>query len=226
MDFEEKTVNKYVSGDIYKDIKINKLVTCPRCGYGTDTPASECYLVQLSDDGKESALILSFRCNHCKKKYITINYVNTNDKSSLFGVSFPNVSCKPYENSRISSLSPQFIELYNQSLRAEFNGDIELAGFGFRAALEHLVKDYAIKNLKKEKDEVNQKPLYNCISEYLQDSDLIKTADVVRILGNDYAHSEKKHPEVDFEVLKDYVNIFVNLIDIRLKIDNPPVGRI
>lgn len=225
MDYEEKPLTNFLNGEVYKNIKIQKLVTCPRCGYGTDTPQTRCESFQLTDDNKIHALIVSYRCNHCKKKYITINQYNTEDKSSSFGVSYPNVSCELYENERINSLSPMFINLYNQSLRAEFNGDFDLAGFGFRASLEHLVKDYAVKVLGENEETVIKKSLFECISDYLKTPELVKTADVIRILGNDYAHFEKKHPEIDFEVLKDFVNIFIDLIDVKLKIANPPVAR-
>ena len=50
-------------------------------------------------------------------------------------------------------------------------------------------------------------------------------ADVVRILGNDTTHYEKKYEEIDFSVLKQYLDIFINLIDVEIKMKNPPVKR-
>ena len=95
--------------------------------------------------------------------------------------------------------------MYNQALQCEKNGNFELAAVGFRAALEILVKDYAIKELKIDSETVSGKTLFNAIGEYLDEKPLVTSADVIRILGNDYAHYERKYPEHDFEILKEYM---------------------
>ena len=53
----------------------------------------------------------------------------------------------------------------------------------------------------------------------------IKGADVVRILGNDFTHYERKYPEFDFKVLKKYMEISIQIIDTQLMINHPPVER-
>ena len=53
----------------------------------------------------------------------------------------------------------------------------------------------------------------------------MNTADVIRILGNDYAHYERKYPEHDFELLKRYMDIFINLVETKILIAHPPVER-
>lgn len=65
----------------------------------------------------------------------------------------------------------------------------------------------------------------DAISAYLGEHELVATADVVRILGNDYAHYEWKYPEWDFQQFKQYVEIFVKLIASRVLIIHPPVSR-
>ena len=60
----------------------------------------------------------------------------------------------------------------------------------------------------------------------METKDLTSTADVVRILGNDYVHAQKKYPEHDFEVLKNYMDIFVGLMRCSVEqIKLPPVER-
>ncbi len=169
--------------------------------------------------------MLSLRCTHCNKYFVTANIFNIVSKSSYYAGSFPSSTVPEYKNERIEKISPRFISLYNQSLRAEHNGDIDLAGFGMRSALETLVKDYSVEILKIDESKVAKTSLCDCIGNYLGNKDLISTADVVRILGNDYVHAQKKYPEHDFEVLKNYMDIFVSLIDVQLKIKFPPVER-
>lgn len=223
MEFAEKNLTAYFIQSDFTNIKIKKLVECPFCGYGTDSPPVEKGLYQ--HDKNKNLMILSHKCNHCNKIFNSFYSIDTNSKTARYESAVPTVTSKPYENERINSISPRFIDMYNQALRADFNGDIELAAFGMRAALEILIKDYAIVVLGKPEEEVTKASLFNCIGDYLNSPDLLSAADVVRILGNDYAHSEKKHPEYNYEVLKDYMDIFISLIDVNLKLKNPPVSR-
>ena len=125
----------------------------------------------------------------------------------------------------IESTSPGFIFSYNQALRAEIRGDIELAAIGFRHSLECLVKDYAIKECGADEAKVNKTKLIDAISQYLEEKDLVSTADVIRILGNDYTHYERKYPQIDFDLLKRYMDIFIKLIETKLLVRHPPVSR-
>ena len=115
--------------------------------------------------------------------------------------------------------------MYNQALRSESKGDIELAAIGYRSALEILVKDYAINELGLSVDEVAKKPLCNAIGEYLDQENLVSAADVVRIFGNDYTHYQERYPDKDFNVLKSYMTIFMQLIITQYMIKHPPVSR-
>ena len=225
MDFVNCSVASLTDSTSYGDIKIQKAQICPYCGFGTDPVKREHKIVLFNDGDNERALLLSLRCTHCNKCFVTANIFNIVSKSSYFAGSFPSSTAPEYKNEQIEKISPRFISLYNQSLRAEHNGDIDLAGFGMRSALETLVKDYAVEILEIDENTVAKTSLCDCIGNYLGNKDLISTADVVRILGNDYVHAQKKYPEHDFEVLKSYMDIFISLIDVQLKIKFPPVGR-
>ncbi len=225
MDFASHSVGSLTDSSSYSDIKIQKTQICPYCGFGTDPIRREHKMVLFDDGNNERALLLSLRCTHCKKYFVTANVFNIVSKTSYYAGSFPSSTLPEFKNERIEKISPRFISLYNQSLRAEHNGDIDLAGFGMRSALETLVKDYSVEILKIDENKVAKTSLCDCIGNYLGNKDLISTADVVRILGNDYVHAQKKYPEHDFEVLKNYMDIFISLIDVQLKIKFPPVER-
>lgn len=130
-----------------------------------------------------------------------------------------------YENHILSQISPRFILSYNQALRAESVGDIELSAIGYRQALECLIKDYAITELNADKNTVIKQSLFEAIEIYLKESELISVADVVRILGNDYAHYDRKYPQHDFKLLKTYMDIFIKMIEAKILIAHPPVSR-
>lgn len=138
---------------------------------------------------------------------------------------YPNMTFVPYRNDILTSISERFIDMYNQALQSEFVGNIELAAIGYRSALEILVKDFAINELCKDPTDVSKKTLCTAIDEYLSQPDLVNTADVIRILGNDYTHYQRKYPEHDFELLKGYMEIFLKQIEVQFMIKHPPVSR-
>ncbi len=48
---------------------------------------------------------------------------------------------------------------------------------------------------------------------------------LLEFLGNDYAHYDRKYPQLIFEILKRYMLIFINLVETKLLISHPPVQR-
>ena len=150
--------------------------------------------------------------------------IDTANKKADFVDFFPRNN-QEYSNELLQPISPRFISAYNQALRAEERQDIELAAIGYRHALECLIKDFAIKELNLNYDEVVKKSLCDAIKLYLEEKDLVSTADVIRILGNDYTHYERKYPEFDFALLKQYMEIFIKLVETRVLIMHPPVSR-
>ena len=167
--------------------------------------------------------VVAYTCNSCGKRYLVNYNLDTSTKTAAFGAFYPTFTAT-YENESLAEFSPRFVELYNQALRSELAGDIDLAATGYRHALECLVKDYAINRLEKDHDEVCRKSLCQAIGDYF-DSDMVVSADVVRILGNDYTHYERRYPDLDFTVLKKYMEILIHLIETKELNNNPPVSR-
>ena len=110
-----------------------------------------------------------------------------------------------------------------QSFDAEQNSYFELAGSGYRNAIEVLIKDFAIQELKAPEKEVCKKSLSQAIEAYLPNINASVSADVTRVLGNDYTHYERRYEDVDFHVLKRYLQIFINSIDCEYLISHPVV---
>lgn len=200
----------------------SKPATCPHCGVGVDAPLIERAVINLDSS---SILSSSCKCTACGKLFIfSCRKLSSSNETALMISIWPDAET-PYASEYLSIVSPRFMDLYNQALRSESRGDIELAAIGFRSSLEVLVKDYAIKELHENPEKVAGKPLCNAIGEYLRQEELIKTADVVRIFGNDYTHYQEKYPEKDFDVLKSYMQIFMHLIETQYMINHPPVSR-
>ena len=201
---------------------LKKPMLCPICGAFVDSTKSDAKA--FSEVGDTNMGFVKYRCTHCRKAYVVAYEYDTEAKTTTFRGFFPSLT-EVLESKLLIDLSPGFENYYNQAARAEKVGDLELAAIGFRTALECLVKDYAVKELHKDRNEVIQKKLFGAISEYLGERDLVATADVVRILGNDYTHYERKYPQHDYEPLKNYLQIFMKLVETKLMIAHPPLSR-
>lgn len=197
---------------------------CPHCGYSIDAKLID----KTYYDFDGNLLLLSkCRCTNCEKSIFFADLYDSEQSDIAKNVAlFPSREFERFENERLMAISPRFVDMYNQAKQAEFHKSFELAAIGYRSALEILVKDFAIKELGKDEQEVANKKLFSAIGEYLQLDQLVATADVVRVLGNDFTHYKRKHPEFDFELLKDYMDIFISQIDVMYKVKHPPVGRL
>ncbi len=200
-----------------------KPMLCPLCEAFQDGTVSERFLFQ-TNTVKVKIGVVSYRCTHCSGMYVVTYLVDKESKRADYCQMYPDNKQKFFDE-EIIKVSPRFIDMYNQSLTAESNRNFDLAAMGYRASLEILVKDFAINTLKEERDTVISRSLCNAIGKYLESEELIKTADVVRILGNDAAHYMRKYPEHDFNILKKYMQIFIELVRVKLMILNPPVER-
>lgn len=194
---------------------------CPYCGFSVLPTYRQG--VTASYGGKW--LVLSvFDVQCCNKNFftthVTTNTYATNAYHTDFLCSYPNMIAKNLPDA-VTELSPRFVSLYNQSYTAECNGHIELAGSGYRNAIEVLIKDYAIKTQGKTVNEVGKKPLAKSIEEYLPTISLKNCADMIRFLGNDYTHYVSKYEGIEFEQLKRYLEFFVYAIDADMSMAEP-----
>lgn len=198
--------------------------TCPFCGIDTDATLNS--VSQPVYKAGSNLYIVSLKCTHCGKNFVALYEMNKEEQNDA--LEFIEVLPRPAGSELpacLSIISPRFAEVHKEAEGAETYGFTGLASIGYRKALEILVKDYAINFLHKEQAEVEKKSLAAAIGTYLQQSKLVKTADVVRILGNDRTHYKEKYPQHDFSILKHYYNIFINQIVVQYEIDNPPVER-
>ena len=203
------------SSNYLQNITIELPKFCPRCGV-SNNPSTE-YL------GISSNLAyFKHYCTDCSRNHFCFNLVN--DKIGKMVALYPN--SQPSNLPKlVCDFSPRFEKIYHDADLSEFNNALDLAGVGYRVSLEILLKDFALANELDSYEEIAKKTLNNAISQYFKsDIDLQTSADVVRILGNDYAHWDQ-HEGYDIETLKSYLQIFIQIINTKLMLKNPPVSR-
>lgn len=220
--FIKQRLSKYISGSQYQKIDFDKPTTCPLCGIGTDGVLLRPVIESFTPDCQDNTIVFIWRCTACRRVFASYHLLR--DQQCTYHGTFPQQTLS-FEDEVLENVSPRFIEMYNQCLRSDINGDYNLAAVGMRSALEILVKDYAIFFLEKQHDDVVNLNLFSAISEFLENSELIKAADVIRILGNDHTHYERKYPQHEYKLLKMYMDIFIELIRNKVLIKNPPVSR-
>jgi hypothetical protein len=121
-------------------------------------------------------------------------------------------STNPFPDS-VKKLSPRFCRVYIQALEAQVLKLDEIAGPGFRKALEILIKDYLVSLEPDKKDIILDMQLGNCIANKVTDQYLKVCAERAAWLGNDEVHYVRDFTEHDVEDLKQLIRLAVNWID-------------
>ncbi|BFL41541.1 DUF4145 domain-containing protein [Agathobaculum massiliense] len=154
-------------------------------------------------------------CHFCDSVFFTIY----RDYAGVFQIQYQYP--KEVENSSmpiyIEQLSPQFLNIYQQALKAEEYNLDQIAGMGFRKALEFLVKDYSISKTPSDADKIKEMPLNSCIEKYIDHHKIKALAKRAAWLGNDHSHYLKKHSGRDLQDLKTLISLATQWINLEIE---------
>ena len=169
-----------------------------------------------------------FECPACNKGFIT-HYNYTNERKIKNDISYnmlklvnsyPKVPELHQFDENIKKLSSNFCEIFNQAYVAEQMNLNEIAGIGYRKALEFLIKDYCIDKNKEEEEKIKKEPLSQVITNYIL-SDKIKNLAKASIwIGNDETHYVRKYEDKDIKDLKRFISATVAYITYELIADS------
>jgi hypothetical protein len=136
---------------------------------------------------------------------------------------FPVAPVKPVFDRTIIDLSPNFVEIYGQSSAAENHGLAEVAGPGFRKALEFLVKDYAISLNPQDVEAIKQRPIAAVIKDFLSGEKLRVVSSRAAWLGNDQTHYQERWIGKDLQDLKQLIAATAHFIAMERLVADLPV---
>jgi hypothetical protein len=102
----------------------------------------------------------------------------------------------------VAKISANFVKIFNQSLAAESHNLDQLVGIGLRKALEFLIKDYCIHKHPEKAEDIKTRPLGQCITHYISDSNIKGCAARATWLGNDETHYTRVWTQNDINDLK------------------------
>ena len=196
--------------------------SCPIC----NSKISPIYLSGQSHFNKNT-FSLYCECPSCGKPFVAyfsvLCFETFNNKGNYIAKSLeylaPTFPCHKEFDEHISSLSPNFVETYNQSLSAEVYNLNQIAGMGYRKALEFLIKDYCIYKNPPDNEKIVKMLLGNCINTYIEDINIKNLAKVSAWLGNDETHYIRKFEDRDITDLKRFIDTTVYFILYNLNVD-------
>ena len=205
---EVSTVDYYFSA-ISKTLTIQIPQSCPLCGIGNNPTTHEVGRLEIQEG---YVFTLHHRCPACKKYHMTNQeYLNQDDKTTMILV-YPNKVVIDIDDLFIEH-APRFVEFYSEAVEAEKMGLENIAGTGYRSAIECLIKDYALAFELDDKEYLSDPKLTfnNAIDRYVKNDDLLKGAlHFIRTVGNGYTHWNKS-TSISLPQLKNYVDIIIQI---------------
>ncbi len=196
-----KTYNLLASGNFFAE----EPDKCPICSGGiSPILLYGVYNKNLFSD-QTTGYTLVFACPKCHNIFIAKYESGNQGKYTIHSIS-PQEPQKASFDDNIMSFSPSFIEVYNQALAAEAFHLDQIAGMGYRKALEFLIKDYAIYIDPTKEEDIKKTLLGKCIEKYIDHPKIKATATASAWLGNDETHYIRKFDNKDIEDLKRFIN--------------------
>lgn len=209
-----------------QNMKCEVPTLCPVC-HVSFNPTYNYLTVDKFGKNDLDMFVAIMNCNYCGHKSVLVEEIEDKTNGHMLAA-IPEPAGKIID-SMLSELSPRFVQMYQSAERCESNGDFDLAGTGFRASLEILLKDYALSFQLDTKENIAKTSLNRCINSYFTKNGAgFVAADVVRILGNDYVHWDRADDfdsKESLKVEKEYLDIFISYIKTQIMIKNPPVSR-
>ena len=172
-----KVVYSDICDDNYHEsVTFDEVEECPICKHSIKP--SKLHGEIIRDGIRASRLALLYYCSHCHNVFIA-QYsdkasVKVKDSVAYTKLDFvsPNNFKKTTFEKCINDLSSTFVKIYNQSSQAESEGLNEIAGIGYRKALEFLIKDFLIWQQPDKKETFKTTPLGSCINNFIENPQL------------------------------------------------------
>ena len=216
---EISTIDHYFS-TVSKTLTIQIPQTCPWCGIGNNPTNNEAGKIEIQEGYIFS---MHHRCPACKKYHMTNQeYLHQANKTTMVLV-YPNKVVTDIDRLFIE-YAPRFVEFYSEAIEAEKSGLENIAGTGYRSAVECLIKDYALAFGLDTKEYLSDPKLTfnNAIDRYVKDDDLLKGAlHFIRTVGNGYTHWNKS-TSISLPELKNYVDIIIQIFKSKFMLKDLP----
>lgn len=210
------------SGSSKRHVDYEEPSHCPICKYALKP--LELRNATYQDESGCWHVSMLYLCKHCYQVFMTSHIckleVGSHQSSATFSTELECLAPVKFEELKfdesIEALSPKFVKIYNQALAADSSSLDEIAGLGYRKALEFLIKDFCIHLHPDDTEKIQKCPLSRCISEYIDSPDIKTLATRATWLGNDEAHYVRKFEDRDITDMKRFIKAAVYFIGMVL----------
>jgi hypothetical protein len=172
-----------------------------------------------SDYYSNSTAEVTFRCPRISCSRFFIARFTVSGGAALLQECVPATPFVTPQPKLVADISPSFIKIYGQAEAAEAQTLSEIAGVGYRRALEFLIKDYLISQYEDAKSQEDIRGLFlgRCIEKYVKNDNLKVVAKRAVWLGNDETHYVRLWEGKDIKDLKGLIALTVNWIEMELR---------
>ena len=216
-----KVLETLIYGNSHDQYIVNEVDACPRCHFAIKP--TKIHLHPYWESGSRYIAGL-YLCSHCHEPFVTFS-VYTNESDRINNVTAfctdliyagPTKYIEAEYDHAISEMSPQFVKIYNQAAAAESEGLDEVAGIGYRKAIEFLVKDFCIHLHTDESESIKGKLLSRCINDYIDNPQIKTLAERAAWIGNDETHYIRKQEDRDVNDMKNFIKAMVYFVGMVL----------
>lgn len=192
---------------------------CPICHHALDPKQHNIYVASGSLSAKGTELEAVYQCTRRKCWRLFIGrYRRTASQGDKQVGPFklkevqPQSFRPPEVTGEVQEISKSFQEIFLQAAAAESQDLSEIAGLGYRKALEFLVKDYCLHKDPGQAEKIKKEALGRTIENHIEDPNIKQCAKRAAWLGNDEAHYVRRWEDRDIEDLKILIELTSNWI--------------
>ena len=188
--------------------------TCPHCHHGVDPRQMAAASLAGNPTTEGTLLEVAYQCTRraCERMFIgRYRKHGSRDRFVLEGVA-PLEFEEPEIPTEVTSVSESFTKIFREAAQAESMGLDEIAGVGYRKALEFLIKDYCIAQDSSDAQTVPKEPLGAVIANRVTDPNIKECAKRAAWLGNDETHYVRRWEDKDIKDLKILIQLTVSWI--------------
>nr|DAK63191.1 MAG TPA: protein of unknown function (DUF4145) [Caudoviricetes sp.] len=208
------------SDGCYVSILVNLPDYCPHCNRTMSPRIISGHSTEENIHVK-SHFCVTYRCpfSDCQKFFVNEYVYTPNQKGQIVPYTYLH-KVKINLPKGVAKLSPNFEIIYQQAKTAEYYNLDQIAGIGYRKAVEFLIKDYANHQCPNDTDKIQRMNLSQAIQSYLKDVPKIQhLATASTWLGNDETHYIRKHTDKDIDDLKTFIEATIHFIAYDLEAD-------
>lgn len=187
---------------------------CPHCGRSMRPPylLDKAFCSAQGSEYRNAELVELFQCTYsdCQKYFIQVFKIVSREtrgyETKPIHYDYSHNFVKASIPDRVETVSPSFVQIYSQSVQAENSGLDEIAGIGYRKALEFLIKDYAIKAFPDREQAIKNAYLGKVIADELDEFPRLKNlAKAANWIGTDQTHYIQKFSGADLQSMKSFI---------------------